>query len=75
MLEIDRGAQISRGNYDISKILELIKSQFHMVFSYKTINLRIDSYKYRVEINLNVTFTIACYAEHFILKLLGFDSQ
>ena len=33
--EVDRGAQIPRGNYDISKILELIESQFHMVFSKK----------------------------------------
>ena len=29
----------------------------------------------RVEINSNVTFAIACYAEHSILKLLGFGSQ
>ena len=40
--EVDREAQIPRGNYDISKILELIESQFHMVFSNKTINLRMD---------------------------------
>ena len=39
--EVDRGAQIPRGNYDISKVLELIKSQFHMVVSNKTINLRV----------------------------------
>ena len=62
------------GNYDISKIFELIESQFHMVFSNKTINLRMDSYQYRVEINPNVTFAIACYAEHSILKQLGFGS-
>ena len=37
--EVDRGPQILRGNYDISKILELIESQFHMVFTNKTINL------------------------------------
>ena len=73
--EVDRGAQIPRGNYDISKILELIESQFHMVFSNKTINLRMDLYQYRVEINPNVTFAIACYSEHFIIKLLGFGSQ
>ena len=73
--EVDRGAQIPRGNYDISKILELIESQIHMVFSNKTINLRINPYQYLVEINPNVTFAIACYAEHFILKLLGFVSQ
>ena len=46
--KVNRGAQISRGNYDISKILELIESQFHMVFTNKTINLKIDPYQYRV---------------------------
>ena len=65
--EVDRGAQIPRGNYDISRILELIEIQFYMVLSNKTINLRMDPYQYRVEINPNVTFAIACYAEHFIL--------
>ena len=73
--EVERGAQIPRGNYDISKILELIVSQFHMVFSNKTINLRMDPYQYRVEINFYVTFAIPCYAKHSILKLLGFGSQ
>ena len=38
--EVDRGAQIPRVNYDISKILELIGSQFHMVSRNKTNNLR-----------------------------------
>ena len=42
--EVDRGAHIPRFNYDISKILELIESQFHMVFTNKTINLRINPY-------------------------------
>ena len=46
-----------------------------MVFSNKTINLSMDPYQYRVEINPNVTFAIACYVEHSILKLLGFGSQ
>ena len=73
--EVDRGAQIPRGNYDISKILELLESQFHIVFSNKSINLRMDPYQYRVAINPNVTFKIACYAEHSILKLIGFKSQ
>ena len=40
--EVDRGAQIPRGNYYISKILEQIESQFHIVYSNKTLNLRID---------------------------------
>ena len=73
--ELDRGAQIPGGNYDISKILELIESQFYMVFSNKTTDLSMDPYQYRVKINLNVTFAIACYAEHSILKVLGFGSQ
>ena len=60
--EVDRQAQIPRGNYDISKLLELIKSQCHWVFSIKTINLRMDPFQYRVEINPNVHFAIACYA-------------
>ena len=72
--EVDREAQIPRGNYDISKILKLIDS-IHMVFSNKTITLRMNPYQYRVEINPNVNFTIACYAKHSILKLLGFGSQ
>ena len=74
-LEVYRGAQIPRGNYDISKILELIESQFHMMFTNKTINLKMDTYQYRVEINPNVNFAIACYEERSILKLLGFASQ
>ena len=68
--EVDRGAQIPWGNYDISKILDLIESQFHIVLSNKTIKLRMDIYQYRVKINPNVTFAIACYAEHSIFKLL-----
>ena len=68
--EVDRGAQIPRGNYYISKILELIEGQFHMVFINKTINLKMDPYQYRVEINPNVNFAIACYAERSILQLL-----
>ena len=32
-------------------------------------------YQYRVKINPNVNFAIACYAELSILKLLGFGSQ
>ena len=70
--EVDRGAKIPRGNYDISKILELIESQFHIVFTNKIINLRMDPYQYRVEINPNVNFAIACYAERSIFKLHGF---
>ena len=43
-----------------------------MVFSIKTINLNVNSYQYLVEINPNVTFAIACYADRSILKLLGY---
>ena len=46
-----------------------------MVFTNKTINLRIDPDQNRVEINPNVNFSIACYAKRFICKLLGFGSQ
>ena len=73
--EVDRGAKIPRGNYDISKILQLIENQFHMVFTNKTINLSMDHYQYRVKIDPNVNFAIACYAERSILKLLRFGSQ
>ena len=73
--EVDREARIPRGNYDISKILELIEGHFHMVFGNKTITLRMDPYQYRVEINPNVNFAIACDADRSILKLLGFGSQ
>ena len=34
-----------------------------------------DPFQYRVEINPNVNFAIACYAESSVLKLLGFSSQ
>ena len=46
-----------------------------MVYINKTINLRIDPYQYQVEINPNVNFAIACYAERSILKILGLGSQ
>ena len=48
---VDRAPQIPRGNYDISKILELIKTKCHSIFSNKTINLKIDFYQSCVEIN------------------------
>ena len=72
---VDRAPQIQQGNYDISKILELIVTQFNLVFSNKTINLKIDSYQYRAEINPNEQFAIACYADRSILQLLGLRSQ
>ena len=72
---VDRAPQISRGNYDISKMLELIETQFNLVFSNKTIYLKIDSYPYRGEINPIEQFAIASYADRSILQLLGFGSQ
>ena len=38
-------------------------------------NLNIDPYQYRVEINPNEQFAIAYYAERSILQLLEFGSQ
>ena len=46
-----------------------------MVISNKTINLRMDPYQLRVEINPKVNYAIVYYAECSILKLLGFKSQ
>ena len=64
--EVDRSPHIPLVNYDISKILMQIESQFNMVFSNKTINLRMDPYQYQVEINPNVNFAISCYAERVV---------
>ena len=41
---VHRTPQIPRGKYDIITILELVKTQFHLLFSNKTIDLKIDSY-------------------------------
>ena len=68
--EVDLGPQIKQGNYDISKILELLEIQFRIVFTNKTINLRINLYQYRVEINPNLNFAIACYSKRYILSYL-----
>ena len=46
-----------------------------MVLRNQTINQRMDPYQYRVEMNPNVNFAIACYAKRFIRKRLGFGSQ
>ena len=72
---VDRAPHIPRGNYDVSTILELIETQLNLVFSNTTINLKIDSYQYRVKINPNKQFAIACYADRFILQLIGFGLQ
>ena len=72
---VDRAPQIPRGNYNISKILELIETQFHLLFSNKPINMQIDSNQYRVDINPNEQFAIACYAKRSILQLIAFGSQ
>ena len=73
--KVDRGPQIPRGNYAILKISEVIESQFYMIFTNWTINLRMDFYQYRVEINLNVNFAIVCYVERSILNQFRFESQ
>ena len=72
---VDRALQIPEDNYNISKLLELIETQFNLVYSNKTINRKIDSYQYRVEINPNEQFAIACYADRSILQRFGFGSQ
>ena len=72
---INRAAQISWSNYDISTTLELIETQFNFIFSNKTINLKFDCYHNRVEINRNEKYVIACYAELSILQLFGFGLQ
>ena len=72
---VDRAAKIPRGNYEISKILELIEFQFHMIFIRQNINLFYNRNEYRVEINPTARFAIACYAERSILQLMGFESQ
>ena len=38
-------------------------------------NLNFDIYQYRVEINPNVKFAIACYSERSVLQILGFGLQ
>ena len=38
-------------------------------------NLNFDIYQYRVEINPNVKFAIACYSERSVLQQLGFGTQ
>ena len=53
----------------------LIETQFNLVFSNKTINLKINSYQYCVKKNPNKQFAIACYSDCSILQLLGFGSQ
>ena len=72
---VDRGLKIEQGNYKISEILEVIKTQYHLAFSNKISNLYIDHHQYRVEINLNVKFAIACYSDRSVLQLFGFGSQ
>ena len=73
---MERGPKIARGNYDISRILDLLDFQFQLAFGINNkSNLNFDIYQYRVEINPNVQFAIACYSERSVLQLLGFGSQ
>ena len=69
---VDRAPQIPRGNYNISKILLLIKNRFNLVFSNRSFNLKIYSDQYRVAIIPNGHVAIACYANLSILQLIGF---
>ena len=73
---VERGPKLARGNYDISRILDLLDFQFQLSLGMNNkSNLKFDIYQYRVEINPNVKFAIACYSERSVLQLLGFKSQ
>ena len=73
---VERGPKIARGSYNISKILDLLDFQFQLAFSMNNkSNLNFDIYQYRVEINPNLKFAIACYSERLVLQLLRFGSQ
>ena len=68
--------QSTQGNYDISKLLDLLNSQFPFAFgNTDKSNLNFDNHQCRVKINPNVQFVIVCYSEQSILTLLGFGSQ
>ena len=57
---VERKPKIARGNYDISKILDLLDFQFQLAFcNNNKSNLNFDIYQYRVEINPNVKFANA----------------
>ena len=73
--EVADSYTIRRGNYDIDKIIKLITNSFNKIYANKTIGLKIDLHEYRVKINPNIPVAIACYAENFVLQLLGFGSQ
>ena len=74
--EVDSQQEISQGNYDLSKILEIIQRQLVGMFGvFKPTNLKFNPNQYRFEFNSTVTFAIACYTEHSIIQLLGFGSQ
>ena len=73
---VERGPKIARGYYNISRILYLLDFPFQLVFGMNNkSNLNFDIYQYRVEINTNVKFAIACYSERSVLQLLGVGSQ
>ena len=74
--EVDSEQEIAHGNYDLSKITEIIQRQLVGIFGiFKPTNLQFNSNLYRFESNSTVTFAIACYAEHSIIKLLGYGCQ
>ena len=73
---VESGPKIERGNYDISRILDLLDFQFQLAFGRNNkSNLKFDIYQYPVKINHNVKFAIACYSERSVLQLIGFGSQ
>ena len=45
------------------------------MFSNKTINLKLNSYQYCVEIDPHQQFAIACYPDRSILQLFGLEIQ
>ena len=74
--EVDSEQEIAHGNNDLSTIMEIIQRQLVVIFGiFKPTNLKFNLNQYRFEINYTVTFAIACYGEHSIIKLLGYGSQ
>ena len=75
-MAVERKPKFERGNYDISKILNLLDLQFQLALGNNNkSNLNFDIYQYRVKINPNIKFAIACYSKRSVLQQLGFGSQ
>ena len=67
---IYREPEILRGNYDISKIVTLIKTKFYKIFTKNNIYLIMDPFESGDEINPNSKFAMTCFDYHSVLKLL-----